>query len=151
MGEKGLRKRLVLDANLPLDLAAGMDFAHDFRGDFQARGYSLLLAPTAAEEIWLIHCNTVHPQRKLATKALECLTEWGIDLLQLKSHLQPVAKSIGRRFAANLIQAGHLPAEEINDGIILAETSLAELPILVTRDSHLLDIEEMGLLVCFQA
>jgi hypothetical protein len=151
MGELGPSKRLALDANLPLDLAADFDFAHDFRQDFQARGYSLLLPPTAAEEIWLIHRNHNHSQQRLATKALRSLTKWGVELLELKAYLQPVAKSIGRRFADSLIRAGHLPSGEINDGIILAETSLAEIPVLVTRDKHLLDIEEVELLVCLQA
>lgn len=151
MGERGPSKRLALDANLPLDFAAGHDFAHDFREDFQARGYSLLLAPTAAEEIWLIHQNPAHPQRQLAAKALRNLTKWGVELLELKSHLQPVARTIGRSFARRLILAGHLPPEEINDGIILAETALAEIPVLVTRDQHLLGIEEVDLLICLQS
>jgi len=151
MAEHGTSKRLALDANVPLDLAAGLDFAHDFCQDFRARGYHLLLAPTAAEEIWLIHRHPSHPQRRLAAKALRELTRWGIDLLELKSHLQPVAKSIGRGFAHRLIRAGHLPPDEINDGMILAETALAEIPVLVTRDRHLLDIEEVDLLVCLQA
>ena len=148
MGEHGPKKRLALDANLPLDLAAGLDFAHDFRENFQARGYSLLLPPTAAEEIWLIHSNPAHPQRKLATQALRSLTKWGIDLLELKSHPQPVARTIGRKFAERMILAAHLPSTEINDGIILAETALAEIPVLVTRDKHLLNIEEADLLIC---
>jgi hypothetical protein len=87
----------------------------------------------------------------MAGKALRNLTRWGIDLLELKSHLQPVAKTIGRQFAQRLIRAGLLPPTEINDGIILAETALAEIPVLVTRDAHLLDIEEVDLLVCLQA
>ena len=151
MGAHGPSKRLALDANLPLDLAADLDFAHAFREDFQARGYTLLLAPTAAEEIWLIHRNPAHPHRQLAGKALLNLTRWGIDLLELKAHLQPVAKIIGRAFARRLILAGHLPPEEINDGIILAETALAEIPVLVTCAQHLLSIEEVDLLVCLQA
>ena|SRR5436305_14707897 len=151
MAEHGQSKSLALDANVPLDLAAGLDFAHDFREDFQAKGYALLLAPTAAEEIWLIHRNRNHPQQRLATKALSDLTKWGIDLLELKSHLQPVAKAIGRRFAGNLIDHGLLPATEVNDGIILAESALADIPVLVTRDQHLLNIEEVELLVCLQA
>ncbi len=110
MGEHEPRKWLALDAKLPLDLAAGFEFAHDFRQDFEARGYSLRLAPTAAEEIWLIHRNPAHPHRQLATKALRNLRKWGIDLLELKSHLQPVAKAIGRKFAEQLILAGHLEA-----------------------------------------
>ena len=76
---------------------------------------------------------------------------WGVKLLELKAHLQPVAKSIGRRFAESLIRAGHLPPSEVNDGIILAEAALEEIPVLVTRDKHLLDIEELDLLVCLQA
>src|ERR1700733_13618136 len=117
MAEHGTSKRLALDANVPLDLAADLEFAHDFCEDFQDRGYQLLLAPTAAEEMWLIHRNTSHPQRKLAAKALRELTHWGIRLLELKNHLQPVAKSIGRSFAERLIRAGHLPPNEINDGM----------------------------------
>ena len=151
MDEHGSKKRLALDANLPLDLAEGLEFAHNFREDFQTKGYSLLLTPTAAEEIWLIHNNPDHPQRSLATKALQDLTKWGIDLLELKSHLQPVAKTIGRKFAERLILAGLLPCTEVNDGIILTESSLAEIPVLITRDKHLLDIDEVALLVYLQA
>ena len=151
MAEHGPKKCLALDANLPLDLAAGFDFAHDFREDFQCRGYHLLLAPTAAEEIWLIHRTPSHPHHATAGKALKNLTRWGIDLLELKSHLQPVAKTIGRGFAQRLILAGFLPPTEINDGIVLAETALAEIPVLVTRDAHLLNIEDVNLLVCLQA
>src|SRR5580692_13087605 len=151
MAEHGTSKRLALDANVPLDLAAGVDFAHDFCQDFRSRGYHLLLAPTAAEEIWLIHRHPSHPHRRLAAKALRALTRWGIDLLELKSHLRPVAKSIGRSFAQRLIRGGHLPPDEINDGMILAETALADIPVLVTRDRHLLDIEEVDLLVCLQS
>ena len=74
----------------------------------------------------------------------------GIGLLELKAHLEPVAKAIGRSFAARLMRAGELPPTEINDGIILAETALAEIPLLITRDKHLLNIDEVILLVCLQ-
>ena len=62
-----------------------------------------------------------------------------------------MAKSIGRGFAQRLIRANLLPPDEINDAMILAETALAEIPVLVTRDQHLLDIEEVDLLVCLQS
>ena len=39
------KKQLALDANLLLDLAEGKDFAHDFKDEFQARGYEFLLPP----------------------------------------------------------------------------------------------------------
>ena len=45
------RKQLALDANVLLDLAEGKDFAHEFREEFQRRGYEFLLSPTAAVEL----------------------------------------------------------------------------------------------------
>lgn len=42
-----------------------------------------------------------------------------------------------------------LPEGEFNDGVILAETSLAYIPALVTSDGDLLDIEAARLKVCF--
>ena len=43
-----------------------------------------------------------------------------------------------------------LPQDEWNDGRILAETSLVEIPLLVTSDEHLLDIDADQLLLAFQ-
>jgi hypothetical protein len=42
-----------------------------------------------------------------------------------------------------------LPQEELNDALILAETSVAGIPLLVTSDQHLLDIEEESLVLLF--
>jgi hypothetical protein len=43
MAAPGTRKRLALDSNLLIDLAAEEDYAHTFREEFQERGYSLWL------------------------------------------------------------------------------------------------------------
>jgi hypothetical protein len=45
------KKQLALDTNLLLDLAASEDFAEDFKGEFQARGYDLLVPPTVGVEL----------------------------------------------------------------------------------------------------
>ena len=45
------KKQLALDAHLLLDLAEGKDFAHEFRGEFQACDYEFLLPPTAAAQL----------------------------------------------------------------------------------------------------
>jgi len=42
-----------------------------------------------------------------------------------------------------------LPDTELNDGKILAQTSLMAIPLLVTSDRHLLDIAEEALLLAF--
>ena len=43
-----------------------------------------------------------------------------------------------------------LPEGEFHDGLILAETALAGIPVLVTSDGDLLDIEETELRVQFE-
>ena len=43
-----------------------------------------------------------------------------------------------------------IPETEQNDGKILAQTSLAQIPLLATSDKHLLDIDEDALLLAFQ-
>ena len=42
-----------------------------------------------------------------------------------------------------------IPETEQNDGKILAQTSLAGIPMLVTSDKHLLNIDENALLLAF--
>ena len=42
-----------------------------------------------------------------------------------------------------------IPEAERNDGKILAQTSLAQIPLLVTSDKHLLDIDKEALLLAF--
>jgi hypothetical protein len=48
-----------------------------------------------------------------------------------------------------LLRQRLIPEDEFNDGLILAETSLAEIPLLVTSDKHLLNIDEDALLLAF--
>ena len=43
---------------------------------------------------------------------------------------------------------GWLPEGELNDGLIVAETALANVPVLVTSDRHLLDIDPQHLSAC---
>ena len=57
---------------------------------------------------------------------------------------------ITEEFARRLIHRRLLPDGEFNDGVILAETALAGIPMLVTGDHHLLDIEAAALHVCLR-
>jgi len=139
------KRQFALDANLVFDLAANVDAAHDFRETFLAKGYGLRLAPTAAQELFNYHLHGLAGKRDLATKALLHLHEWRI----IPFDLAAVGHGITASFAHRLIQGGLLPPDELNDGLILAETSLAEIPILVTSDKHLLDIQDAALQVAF--
>ena len=140
------KKHLSLDANVVFDLAEGKEFAHDFREIFQSKGYALVLPPTAAHELHRIftHGDSV-AERELARKALTRLLQWGIRPFDLDS----TAEAICEQFVRGLLRQRLLPEDEFNDGLILAETSLAKIPLLVTSDKHLLHIDENSLLLAF--
>lgn len=140
------KKQLSLDTNLVLDLAGEKDFAHEFREIFQSKGYTLALPPTAAHELHFIFTHGDSPaEREQARTALSCLLQWGIRPFDLDS----AAEAVCEQFVRGLFQKRLLPDDETNDGLILAETSLAGIPLLVTSDKHLLDIDEAALLLAF--
>jgi hypothetical protein len=140
-----LKKRLALDTNLLFDLASGSDIAHSFREAFQQKGYLLEVGPTVLLEAHYLHEYGTPAQRRLATTALAQLLQWKIQPFNLR----PVEHGIAEQFCLRLHRKKLLPDEEINDGLILAETALAEIPVLVTSDKHLLHIEESQLRICF--
>jgi hypothetical protein len=140
------KKQLSLDTNFVFDLAGDKDFAHEFREIFQRKGYALVLPPTAANELHFIFTHGGSAvERGLARTALTHLLQWGIRPFDLDS----TAEAICGQFVRGLLQQRLLPDDEINDGLILAETSLAKIPLLVTSDKHLLDVDEDALLLAF--
>jgi hypothetical protein len=146
MAAQTQRKRLSLDTNLVLDLAEGKDFAQDFREVFQAKGYGLLVAPTVLHELHAIYLNgDTALARQLAGSALSSLRQWKIQVFDLDS----TSEVIAQRFAQDLLSRGLIPEEEFNDGMILAETSIEGIPILVSSDKHLLDVDQDALLLAY--
>jgi hypothetical protein len=133
------QKRFGLDSTVLFDLAAEEDFAHTFREEFQRAGYTLLVAPTVVQELALKHQSKQVPESDLAYIALSCMREWDIRPFDLI----PVGHGITEEFSRTLMSRGLLPDTEFNDGLILAETSLSNIPILVTSDRHLLDINDL--------
>ena len=73
------QKRLALDTNIPLDLADGKDFAHDFRETFLERGYTLLIPPTVFSELTFKAFDEESEKQALAMNALQHLREWRIS------------------------------------------------------------------------
>jgi isopentenyl diphosphate isomerase/L-lactate dehydrogenase-like FMN-dependent dehydrogenase len=123
----------------------GGDFAEDFKEFFQRLGFQLLIAPMVVRELAIASEDSSEEKRKLAQKALKSIIDWNIKPFAVNS----VGDFIAERFSESLRDKGLLPREEVNDGIILAETSLAGIAILVTRDKHLLDIDETSLSMAF--
>src|SRR6266568_3136349 len=120
MAARTQKKQLSLDANIVFDLAGRKDFAHDFRELFQSKGYGLVLPPTAVHELHLIFADG-----------------------------DSEAERVCEQFVRRLLRQRLIPEGEFNDGLILAQTSLVEIPLLVTSDKHLLDIDEDALLLTF--
>ena len=147
MAAPGPKKLLALDTNLLFDLAAGEDFAHTFREVYQERGYSLVVPPTAIQELAFYALEKQCAETPLARKALQELRSWNLSPFDLKS----VGHGITKQFSEKLLRIGLLPEGEFNDGLILAETALANIPALVTSDADLLDIDESKLAVEFEA
>ncbi len=139
------RKQLALDTNVPLDLAAEEDFAHAFVEVFREKGYALKVPPTVVQELSILAFKSSGAKQKRALRALQNLRKWGIEPYDLKS----VGHGITEQFARRLIQKRLLPDDEFNDGLILAETALAHIPILATSDKHLLNIEASDLKLTF--
>jgi predicted nucleic acid-binding protein len=139
------KKALALDTNLLLDLAAEADFAHEFKEEFSSRGYALLVPPTVVAELAFFISLKDAPQHEIANVALEKITAWNCQPFTLSC----TQLAIATRFAERLIEASLIPESEQNDGKILAQTSLAEIPVLVTSDKHLLEADEDALLLAF--
>src|SRR6266571_3845499 len=125
MAGSGQKKRLALDSNLLLDLARGFDFAHDFRTVFQSAGYSLLAGPTVFRELGFAGLYGREPEKSQARKAIANANLWRI----LAFNLTSLDQSIAERFAERLLAKRLLPENECNDALILAETSLAGIPL----------------------
>ena len=145
MPAAGQKKLLALDTNFLFDLAGEESFAKDFKDLFQRLGFQLLVPPTVVREIAMACEDDSEEKRALTRKAAKKLIRWGIQPFAVNS----VGDFIAERFSGLLRDKGLLPYEEVNDGIILAETSLGGISILVTRDQHLLDLDETSLLMAF--
>jgi predicted nucleic acid-binding protein len=139
------KKSLALDTNLLLDLAGDKDFAHEFKEEFFRRNYSLFVPPTVVAELAFFASLPDVPQREIARVALEKIGVWKCQPFTLSS----TQLAIAIRFATRLMDSALIPETEQNDGKILVQTSLAGIPMLVTSDKHLLNMDEDALLLAF--
>ena len=141
------QKRLAVDSNILLDLAGQNPFAEQFRKAFLAKGYSLEAPPTVILELTHFFENGDPRERKFAEIALtSMLSKWKIFPISLSN--------VQRAYTQNFVKFVHadrvIPERENNDAEILAETSLAGIPVLVTSDNALLDADPVGLALAFE-
>jgi predicted nucleic acid-binding protein len=131
------KKPLAVDSNLLFNLAGKKDFALTFLELAKEKNYTLHLPPTVVQELTFAVLRKSGEEQKLALAALQNLRAWGIVPFDLVS----VGHGITEQFARRLHELKLLPEAELNDGLILAETGLAGIPLIVSSDKHLLDIE----------
>ena len=141
------QKRLAVDSNFLFDLAEGHQFAEAFRKAFQAKSYSLEVPPTVILELTHFFEKGNARERELARIALTSMIQkWKISPISLSS--------VQRAYTQNFVTFVHadkiIPQRENNDAEILAETSLAGIPVLVTSDSALLEADALGLALAFE-
>jgi len=116
------QKRFALDTNILFDLADQRDFALTFLEVFLEKGYSFSVPPTVIQEL----VSKSDQGEPLARRAISEMLNWKIKPFDLI----PVGHGITESFSARLRNSGLLPPDEINDGLILAETSLAGISVL---------------------
>src|SRR6266404_4628521 len=129
--------QLALDTNVLMSLGRKSDSAHEFREVYQERGYSLLISPTVlAELVWPAEFGQADEIGE-AQIAIDHFEHWGLETFQLGEAQHRIA----RQFSSLIRGRGLLPMDQRNDGVILGETALMEIPLLATADAHLLNIE----------
>jgi hypothetical protein len=143
MAEPGPKKQFALDTNILIDLGNKNHFAGEFIGFFRENGFRIYVPPTVVVELGLL--TEVRGKEQLARDALLAIPRHGM----LPFEMRPVEDDITDNFYRILTNRGLLPYEEKRDGEILAETSLHGISILITRDAHLLNIEETSLALAF--
>jgi predicted nucleic acid-binding protein len=139
---------VAIDTNFPLLLAKEDDTALEALNIIleRMRPAEIIVPPTVQGE--LLHQAENDParrQRALAEKALlQMRSRWHFHPADLNSAQEAIVGEAARK----ILFAGLLPAAEINDAIIIAESAVLNSILLVSNDSHMLkaDHRRLGLL-----
>ncbi len=133
--------RLAADTNVLLDVAEGVESVLDALTVIQQRlpGADRLVVPSVLDELAFL-CQSGHNQRvrHSAQCALRSLRQGKAfrPLLEL-----PFGSGVVEEVATAIRHRGLLPAEEVQDALILAETALLGCGLLLTSDVHLRGID----------
>jgi hypothetical protein len=142
------RPLVAVDANVLMDLGAEVDRVIDAIYIIQVRLTSprLVIPPTPQQELAHIarHADTTE-ERNRALSGISAARRWRI----VPVNLMPVGHGIVERIGERLRHAGLLPAEEINDSFLVAETALLDGRLLLSSDEHLrgMDHRQLGLVL----
>lgn len=139
---------VAIDTNFPLLLAGGDDTAIEALSIVRERmrPAEILVPPTVQGEL-------LHQAECMANKRLRSLAEKTLLHLRSKWNFHPAdlsstQEAIAHEAAQKILFSGLIPATEINDATIIAESAVLNTILLVSNDSHLLkaDHRRLGLL-----
>jgi hypothetical protein len=141
---------VAVDTNFPLLLAKedgdALDALRVLRE--RVRPADILVPPTALGE--LIYLSETDPDRALRKTAHRALLElrprWHFRPADLNSPEEAIAADAARR----ILQAGILPSSERNDAAIVAESAVLDSVLVVSNDSHLLEVDHRRLGLLFR-
>ena len=129
---------LSLDTNLFVDLGGQMEYALAFLEIVREHKAPLYVAPTVLRELAALAIRGDDAEKQAALQALRSLGRWAVTGLQP----QPSHNELTRQIASRILELELLPRAEHNDSRIVAETSLAGIPYLVSNDNWVNGIDQ---------
>lgn len=141
---------VAVDTNFPLLLAEENEDALDALELLRQRvkPARILVPPTTlAELVYQSEHEPSFKQREFAVMALLNLrAEWRMQPAALQAGDEPRVLAVARQ----LLLKGVLPRQEWNDAKIIAESAALSSTLLVSNDSHLLEVDHRWLVLIFR-
>ena len=140
------RVLIAVDTNVLLDLAEKEEDVTDAVQliKHRLRQPQFLMPPTVRAELAddALHAGDFTKQER-AMRAFQLAKSWKIQPIDLFEARTDIARRIGQR----LRRLAMLPEEEVNDGLIMAESAILGSAFLLTSDEHLrgIDFERLTL------
>ena len=131
---------IAADTNVLLDLALEVEAVVDALATIRQRlpEARFVVPPTVLHELALaVRTGETDRLRKAALRALSQLRAWGFEPL----NLVPVGHGIVEQIAAEIRHRDLVPAEEMNDSLIIAEAALLGCRMLLSGDAHLRGVD----------
>jgi len=141
------RQLVAIDTNIALSLATGDEAAADALQliAHRIRSAQVLAPPTVIQELtYQARFDSEKTRRESARQALASFHKHKV----LPAPLDSAQEAIAEKAAGELRHSGLLPFAECNDAFVIAESAVLNCVLLVSNDSHLLDIDpkQLGLL-----
>jgi predicted nucleic acid-binding protein len=141
---------VAIDTNFPILLADGDDDALDALSIVRSRmrAAEILVSPTVQLELAFKSRNEPDAEaRRISQLALAGLrSRWNLRPATLNSVQEGIADEAARRTR----HAGLIAYEEWNDALIIAESAVLNAVLLVSNDSHLLQMDHRRLGLLFR-